>query len=415
MTWPALVFNCTKLDSYMHPNTVFMMRGLRKRACSALLLTAMLCLVANQMRTPVVPVATSMDRTHHHQMRPLHATRSTHCVCSSRKAGRFLDPGCDQICAADWPSDAESLESPSGVLRNEPSLVLSGERYMRMTDIAFCVTMRDREDLVPSLRRFLERVSESFMSAQVFVTENDSRPGLRAALHQWNDDIARNSTSSIRRVTVDSHVLCRGRCVRSKPSGRQRFGVLAKMRSACLKRLAESDFSPHTLAVLDVDHDIDLGSISTLDIAHAFGLKTRPEWMWNVACANGVTRRAFPVHLHHRRTYSPGWLRDWGFRDTLAFRSRDTTLGLVTHQRIAHLPRDVPLEVQSCFGGLALYSAAEGLEVPAGAPRYPAKLHARCAYQSDGDCEHVSFHRCLRERLNWRVFLIPKLVLRYYT
>ena len=56
------------------------------------------------------------------------------------------------------------------------------------------------------------------------------------------------------------------------------------------------------------------------------------------------------------------------------------------------------VRLDSCFGTLAIYSAA-------------AYFDEACAYDTAGaDCEHVLFHRCLARRGWNRVYLNPRMV-----
>ncbi len=57
------------------------------------------------------------------------------------------------------------------------------------------------------------------------------------------------------------------------------------------------------------------------------------------------------------------------------------------------------LPVQSCFGGLAFYRHEKILG---------------CEYNSIADdCEHVEFHKCIREKNHGRIFMNPAQILRY--
>lgn len=58
-----------------------------------------------------------------------------------------------------------------------------------------------------------------------------------------------------------------------------------------------------------------------------------------------------------------------------------------------------PFEVESCFGGMAIY-------------RYDALSNCTYSYREAEpphmlDCEHVLFHKCLRQRTHARIFTNP--------
>ena len=71
---------------------------------------------------------------------------------------------------------------------------------------------------------------------------------------------------------------------------------------------------------------------------------------------------------------------------------------------MTHLPYDMPIAVESCFGGMAIYDLQS------------SKGHWRdCFYAAhdDNDCEHVSFHNCLTSQQNWKMLLDPRMFIHY--
>ena len=97
----------------------------------------------------------------------------------------------------------------------------------------------------------------------------------------------------------------------------------------------------------------------------------------------------------------------YGYRDTLAYRdavfSRSNN---IDHAFTVHMPFDLPVSVDACFGGLAFYDMRT--QSPRGSFR-------DCFYEAhdDNDCEHVSFSTCLVKYLGWSLFMNPRLTLMY--
>jgi len=102
-------------------------------------------------------------------------------------------------------------------------------------------------------------------------------------------------------------------------------------------------------------------------------------------------------------------LISYGFRDSLAYRD-DIFSGAnqATHFFLHHMPYDIPVRVDSCYGGMTFYDLQTKATISGASWR-------DCWYKAheDNDCEHISFHRCLRERLGWRIMMNPRLTARY--
>jgi len=99
----------------------------------------------------------------------------------------------------------------------------------------------------------------------------------------------------------------------------------------------------------------------------------------------------------------------WGFRDSMAFRDGDFTKNSFRdHEGVTHLPHDIPIKVEGCFGGLAFYDLTTAVDQSRGHWR-------NCFYAAhdDNDCEHVSYHKCLTEKMKWKFILNPRMWLYY--
>jgi len=110
----------------------------------------------------------------------------------------------------------------------------------------------------------------------------------------------------------------------------------------------------------------------------------------------------------------PSLTLQWGFRDSMAFRSEAFTLDSYReHEYVAHLPHDLPIDVESCFGGFAMYDLTTPRRPPEGKPSRGHWRDCFFAAHDDNDCEHVSFHNCLTKHLGWRMIMNPRMWLLY--
>ena len=119
-----------------------------------------------------------------------------------------------------------------------------------------------------------------------------------------------------------------------------------------------------------------------------------------------------PIVQTHRLAAScapprpPDFLFEWAFYDSLAYRDAFfTRANWRAHSQVTHLPHDEPVFVSSCFSGLAIHDLRSTGD------------WRQCFYaaHADNDCEHVSFYKCLTERLGWKLMLAPRLWLQYQT
>ena len=82
---------------------------------------------------------------------------------------------CPLVCASSWARTFEA-EPVSTFLSDEPAIIQAGLRAMTARNLAVCITMRNREDLVPGIRHSIEqKLARLFNSTHVIIIENDSR------------------------------------------------------------------------------------------------------------------------------------------------------------------------------------------------------------------------------------------------
>jgi len=143
-----------------------------------------------------------------------------------------------------------------------------------------------------------------------------------------------------------------------------------------------------------------------VDVSQVLFVKTCVEYP-------GLKRPVIQVHSITRECndepLTQNLIREWGFRDSMAFRSRQfPRSGFREHQYISHFPHDLPLDAEACFGGMQMLD----LTTPSSPERGPWR---KCFYAAheDKDCEHVSFGNCLTGKQKWRMLLNPRLWILY--
>jgi len=174
----------------------------------------------------------------------------------------------------------------------------------------------------------------------------------------------------------------------------QRTARIANCRNAYLDWLAEASRHSPIGHVLVADLD---GVIDRLDAPGLASCWKRDDW---AVCAANVDGPYYDVWALRHPQWCPGdcW-REAGFLRTLGA-SEERAAYAAVYSRMLRLPLDADwIEVESAFGGLALYRA-------------DALLGARYeGLAADGGevCEHVALHAQIRQR-GGRVFINPRLL-----
>jgi len=184
------------------------------------------------------------------------------------------------------------------------------------------------------------------------------------------------------------------------PFGGQRFAKMAQFRNTLLGSVINTEYSTWDAAIFV---DMDLLDQAWLpewkpengdELPYALGkppykfAKTKAQgWnpsilptvfgfedTWDVVCANGVWNGG--------HTYDTLALRTKDFPDTMHNHETQLWPGMLDSRLVFRGAELIP--VQSCFGGLSVYNIS-------------AMVQTACQY-TGGDCEHVTYHKCLRDR-----------------
>ena len=246
-----------------------------------------------------------------------------------------------------------------------------GRERMARSRVIFGGLARDIETVLPSALARIDIAAEAFADHRVVIHENDSTDGTAALLHE--------RTKQDPKLAVLSEVL--GAPSWSSSREPARMNHMAACRNRVLSHALVHDPDFDFLIMLDLD--LPRG-FSYDGLAHAFGYEG-----WDWIGANGIAAPPFPEAVP-----------DSIFWDAWAFRwpgdEQPRPFEEVNALRFA--PGTPPVSVWSCFGGLAVY-------------RMEA-LHSGARYSGD-ECEHVAFHRALRERGFPHGYLDPNLIVLY--
>jgi Cryptococcal mannosyltransferase 1 len=294
--------------------------------------------------------------------------------------------------------------------------VESGYHTMASSRAEVCILCRDAVSLLPNLTRRMRTLAASFKSTHVSVIENDSKDDTVEKIRRWAEFEKEDGTLGLH-IDVEHHNLMLERPpilnagyddAEYAAQRASRYHRLSLLRNRCLMQAMKRTYTDY-LIVIDVDDDVDDGAGDLDGIAHSYGLRNQNgKYDWEVTCANSVLHQPPGVTASLYRNVSepvPDIARRWVFRDSLAFRDSNFNLNTFRfHERRIHTPYDEPYYVQSCFGGLAIYDLS----------RKTTDWHA-CSYEAfrDDDCEHVSFHNCLRS-IGWRILFNPRMTVQYH-
>jgi len=249
--------------------------------------------------------------------------------------------------------------------------VTYGYEVMKERSVVIAGLARNIEKAVPITTSRIERLGELFQDYRVVLYENDSRDRTPELLQAWADSNSSVDLTSERRGDpVNPQIRCLNRAAR-----------MAHYRNQCRLKIAEKYPDVDNVIVLDTDLT---GGWSYDGIAHTFS-KTEA---WDFVGSNGIMFK----HFNGQNNY-PVYFDVWAFRWQGTY--QPCFAPKINPRRWNRGEALVPL--YSCFGGLGVY-------------RVEAML--RCSYDGS-DCEHVPFHRKMREAGMGRIFMNPSQIVLY--
>ena len=236
--------------------------------------------------------------------------------------------------------------------------------------VVLCGLARNVAHVLPHTIERIERLGDMFADYRVVIYENDSHDETLELLHSWQGESNRvDILSECRNDPVNLPVRCLDRTAR-----------MARYRNMCRDYIA-SRYADFDFAIV-VDTDL-YGGWSYDGVAHTFGQSS-----WDSVGSYGIVYRRNGLGRSKAIQYDAWALRRSG---------SDTPLSGKEASRLRCRRGDSMLRVNSCFGGLGVY-------------RMEALL--ACGYDGS-DCEHVGFHRQMREQGLDRIYLNPNQIVLY--
>jgi len=260
-----------------------------------------------------------------------------------------------------------------------------GHEFASNMSVIFAGLIRDAEKAVDSSYKMLRNIGRWFKDYHFVVLESDSSDGTAMQLEKIARRDAKFEFKSLTLQLGDARGLEQSRM----------------MRMATLRNRLKSFVSSYVLKnpgwdlVVLYDFDLNLFGDHAVLPHSFFNTLGRPltAWdKWDMICANSLR------HLNNNPA------ERIGYHDCFAYRTKghDEFNGYGCGATLAATMFDGfhPQPVHSCFGGLALYKAEPFM---------------RCNYDASVyDCEHVPFHRCMREHgSEGRMFMDPLLTTLY--
>jgi len=282
---------------------------------------------------------------------------------------------------------AEPLEST--VRKNWAKMEANIERghaFARNNSVIFAGLIRDAEHAVDTSYKMLRTIGRQFRDYHFIVLESDSRDETVEQLEHIAHRDEKFEYHSLGRLNLgDARGLEQTRMARMA-------GLRNKLHSFIKSYMLRS---PDWDLIALYDFDLNLFGDNVVLPHSVFNTLGRPISVWNkwdMVCANSLR------HVNN----DPA--QRIGYHDCFAYRTagHDAFNGYECGATIAATLFDDfhPQPVHSCFGGFALYKSTPFL---------------KCAYDATVyDCEHVAFHRCIREvGGQGRMFMDPLLTTLY--
>jgi hypothetical protein len=263
--------------------------------------------------------------------------------------------------------------------------VRRGRQQAKSMRVIFAGLVRNAEGAVRSSYEMLRRIGVGFKDYKFLVFENDSQDNTVKLL----GDIANQDP----RFEFRTKTFWMSQETGLEKSRMQRMATLRNIVRDWVRDFVRSTYQWDLIVVYDFD--LNAFGPHVLSPHSFFGALGRRESMengWDMLCANSLR------HVDNKPTTEVGMYDCFAFRDLHndSFNQPDCgyTLSKVLFSQYDLIP------VHSCFGGLAMYRPGRFFE---------------CQYDPGVyDCEHVPFHKCMRQKgSEGRMFMDPLLTTSY--
>lgn len=268
-----------------------------------------------------------------------------------------------------------------------------GLDVMKSSNVTFMGVARNAADKLPSILYQLDTLSQHFSSSRAIIAYGDSSDDTAHILNVW----AANSPTN--RTILHIQSAAGGDKEQSgtfKGALLPREGRIAKARNAILDYLHLLTPSTYLLTL-----DLDIVGWDNSGIVDSFGRDS-----WDVMCAHGILLHGIYRDTYAFRTEGVNTNHHWAGKDHLAYNislpqySANRKKLKLSQQKAREIMDNTfstslePVQVESCFGGLAIYRSSA-----VGGCRYGYR-YEEPPYMLD--CEHVLFNRCIREGMGGR-------------
>lgn len=300
----------------------------------------------------------------------------------------------------------------------EKRAISQGFAEMKTSNVDICFLCRDCEAAMLNISRRLFKLSLHFQYAHITAITNDSEddslsrlqllrrvfggPGQRRVSFEFESiflNMSRPASFSMHyppREVYDSALFAKARSTR--------YDRMSLIRNRCLQNVMKTERRNYMI-MMDADNQLNERSFNLSGIAHSFGIRHTFAWRWDIVCANSITgspKRQISLHTNVSESAESS-APAMAFYDSLAFRDKTYKKNSWRiHQNRLHRQFDIPIEVDSCFGGLSIYKLSNS----------PTWKSCSFASFTDNDCEHISFSTCLRGN-GLRILMNPRMILNY--
>ena len=289
---------------------------------------------------------------------------------------------------------------------NIAQLKLGKEEISKHKIIIAGITRDNINDILVTTKH-IETIGKIFTDYRVVIFENDSKDRSKEALAAWS-----KNNSKVKIISQDFNN-------KKRPSHK----FIADARNYYLKAIESEEYD-----------DFDMLMVMDMDMSFGFDLRAIEDSFskikqWDAICSNGISNSKGKMYdaLAFRNDEFPFTPQKWqeicskndpndkwskkcnfnnsiidnliGFRASWQAESRLYCLKIFPQIQKAYPVGSDLIPVSSCFGGMAFYKreAIKG-----------------CFYDSiENDCEHVSFHECIREKHNGKMVINPSQIIKY--
>lgn len=287
----------------------------------------------------------------------------------------------------------------------------SGKEEMLKHKVVIVGITRDNSKEMPSMIKHIEYVGSFFKNYKVVLFENDSKDGTKIILNEWQ-----KNNSKVKII--------------SKDFGNQKrptHQFLADARNYYINAVANQEYKSYDIIMMvdmDMESGIDIrgiqdsfGKINEWDGVCSNGIKTSMNnamydifafrnaefpWtpkQWQEICSDGSRNDQWSKVCEHGKTRFLKTRKLKEFDNTWLEKDKLYWAYIVPQGHKIYPVNSALVPVGSCFGGMAFYKR---------------EFIKDCIYESmDNDCEHISFHECLKDKHNGRMLMNPNQMIMY--